>query len=225
MNRKQRADLQQRLDEIAAETRDIKQLLQRDEREEFVCVVFPGNSSRYTYEVDEPCKVGDYCIVHSPRSGRDEFVQVVALGRGSWRFGVTKLARRYGPASSPPPVAGVAPNTRLIADGTYRVTCAHIEQRRSEHTGRHYWMATHVVLTGPHMGEVLHQPLMDHGPATWIWEDAGVQHPKDLPARQLFADVRQEEYNDIPRMKVGKLLPIEVERDDNDEDPFRGSDC
>lgn len=99
IDRRTRRNLQARLDEIASETKEIKDLLKRDERETFVVVQFSGNAAKYTYTVDQPCRVGDYCVVYSPRSGRDEFVRVVELGRGSWRFGETKVAKRVGTAA------------------------------------------------------------------------------------------------------------------------------
>lgn len=264
MDRSQRRRLETRLTAATNEIKEVKDLLKRDEREDYVVVTFPGSSSRYVYSVDDPCKVGDYCLVHA--RGRDQLVKVVDLGRGTWQYS-TKSAKRIGSASwiharlrdlsgtpatstfygfthaqlldaidyarvrgweqqatSDVTTTTVAPATKLITNGTYRVVCSHVEERDSTASGRRYWMATHVVIGPNELGALLYQPLMDHGPATWIWEDAGVDHPKDLLGHQLFADVRQEVYERQRRMKVGKLTLVEVARDDTDEDPFRGSE-
>lgn len=239
IDRATREELTERLDEVKAETREIRQQLRQAEQDEFIVVQFHGNSQRYTYEADNPCEVGDYCVVHSPRTAREELVRVVALGRGTWPY-ATKVAKRVGSASwiyarlveevltkrAPTTVYGFTPDQLMSAidfatergwtahveqlpladvpDGTYRVVCANVEHRESKATGRPYLLATHVILDHPFAGILIYQPLMDHGPACWIWNEAA-ERAADVEGKILFAEVKREVYENTPRTRVGKL--------------------
>lgn len=92
--------------------------------------------------------------------------------------------------------------------GEYRVVCAHLEPRRSPHTGRRYTMATLVVIQGDKAGAILHAPLVPMGDATWVWESAA-DSIEDLLGTTFLTEVRAESYQDQRRWRAGRLIPEE----------------
>jgi hypothetical protein len=92
---KERIDRAERqIDILRRSVDEMKEQLRHEERERFVLVQFPGTHRRYCYEASEPCQIGDYCVVWSPMTNREEMVLVVDLGRGSWTGPNVKVARR-----------------------------------------------------------------------------------------------------------------------------------
>lgn len=75
--------LRQRVTAVERELASLREKIRREE-EQIAQVVFPGNSKVYCYEAATPFAVGDYLVVHSPMTNRNEFVKIVGRGRTSF---------------------------------------------------------------------------------------------------------------------------------------------
>lgn len=79
---------------------ELRRELRQMDQEGYVLVQFNGHAREYCYEVEEPCVIGDYCIVWSPMTNREEIVKVVGLGRGNWTGCNHKVAKRIAYATT-----------------------------------------------------------------------------------------------------------------------------
>lgn len=87
--------LNRKLLEAKRTVRDVERRLKELTEEMFVGIKFTGNSTVYTYEIQEgpPVGIGDFVAVYSPLTDQTELVKVVRIGRGTW-VGPTKIAHR-----------------------------------------------------------------------------------------------------------------------------------
>lgn len=86
--------LERQGEENARILRQLRTELRQLEESSFVCVQFAGHAKEYCYEVEEPCRVGEYCVVWSPQTNREEIVKITRLGRGHWTGSHSKIAKR-----------------------------------------------------------------------------------------------------------------------------------
>lgn len=73
---------------------DLERQLRQAENERFVRVHFPGNTRVYCYELPRGVEadIGDYVIVWSPYTNRDELCRIAYRGPGTWS-GRTKIVK------------------------------------------------------------------------------------------------------------------------------------